>query len=74
MALAEPDSLQLLLDVELCRAVSAEVAALVVRRGWQLVELQHDLPTLESVFLQRTRGLERPIRRVLNAAQEGGSQ
>lgn len=47
-------------------AVAARVTALASERGWRLVELTHDVPTLERVFLERTR-------RLVRGEQEAGS-
>ena len=46
--------------------VAARVTALASERGWRVVELSHDVPTLERVFLERTR-------RLVRGAQEDGS-
>jgi ABC-2 type transport system ATP-binding protein len=45
------------LGVEERFAVSERVSALASERGWPLYELRHEVPTLETVFLRRTRGL-----------------
>ena len=58
-------------------ALAASVVALAARRGWQLVELRHELPTLESLYLERTRGLERPFERLARrgrAARAAGGE
>jgi len=54
---------RLQLDVAERFAVAERVARLVHERGWSLVELRHQVPTLESVFLQRTRGLRAQAQR-----------
>lgn len=43
------------LEVEERFAVAEGVVALARERGWGLVELRHELPDLEQVFLRRTR-------------------
>jgi ABC-2 type transport system ATP-binding protein len=42
------------LEVEDRFTAAHAVVALGAERGWRLVELRHDLPTLEQVFLRRT--------------------
>jgi ABC-2 type transport system ATP-binding protein len=42
------------LEVDDRYATAREVVALCAARGWDLVELRHDLPSLEQVFLRRT--------------------
>ncbi|MFT4541530.1 MAG: ABC-2 type transport system ATP-binding protein [Planctomycetota bacterium] len=50
-------------SVTSCDEAAGEVARLVSDRSWEMIELRHELPTLESVFLERTRGLERSFER-----------
>jgi len=42
------------LEVSDRNETAARVAGLVHARGWTLIELRHELPTLEHVFLRRT--------------------
>jgi len=42
------------LAVDERHAVARRVSALAAQRGWALIELRHDLPSLEQVFLSRT--------------------
>ncbi|MCP3917334.1 MAG: ATP-binding cassette domain-containing protein [bacterium] len=48
------------LDVEERFDTAERVARFVRDRGWPLFELRHEVPSLERVFLDRTRGLARP--------------
>ncbi|MEE8469598.1 MAG: hypothetical protein V3T22_14150, partial [Planctomycetota bacterium] len=43
------------LEVEERFAVAERLSALASARGWPLLELRHEVPTLERVFLNRTR-------------------
>ena len=45
------------LGVEERFEVSERVSRLAMERGWPLFELRHEVPTLEMVFLRRTRQL-----------------
>jgi ABC-2 type transport system ATP-binding protein len=47
--------LRLQLDVRERFEVAERLSALAVDRGWPLLELRHDVPTLERVFLECTR-------------------
>jgi ABC-2 type transport system ATP-binding protein len=47
--------LRLHLDVSERFDVAERLSALAVERGWPLLELRHDVPTLERVFLECTR-------------------
>lgn len=54
---SEADRWTAQLDVADRYAVAARVSELARARGWVLLELGHELPSLESVFLARTRGV-----------------
>ena len=57
---ASPGRLRVRLEVQGDRwEVARGVTALAASRGWAPVELSHEVPTLERVFLSRTRGLSR---------------
>ena len=60
-ARAEEHTLHLV--VRDCELGAPAVAACVERQGARLLELRPDQPTLEKLFLERTRGLERSFER-----------
>jgi len=47
------------LEVDERHAVARRVSALAAERRWALIELRHELPSLEQVFLRRTEGAPR---------------
>ncbi len=50
-----PGRVRLVLEVEERFAVAERVGALAHARGWPLYELAHEVPSLERIFLARTR-------------------